>query len=74
MRMNSDVGTCMDHTGLDQLTGHEVNVVRHLGQRKPERGLDQLFKPETDFEVLKPLPAADRQDLIGSNCDDDTAP
>jgi hypothetical protein len=59
----------MYHTGLDQFTGEEVYVAKHLRDRKLQRALLQFFKPENYFEVRQALSAAGRSDLIGAGCD-----
>ena len=64
-----DIATCMYHTGIDPMTGNEVQVVKALKDRKKQRALLQFFKPENWFEVRAALLEAGRADLIGKGCD-----
>ncbi|MEZ5975509.1 MAG: YgiQ family radical SAM protein [Planctomycetota bacterium] len=61
-----DIATCMYHTGLDPMTGKEVQTVRKLHDRQVQRALMQYFAPENYFLVREALEAAGRTDLIGS--------
>ncbi len=69
MRIVFDIATCMYHTGLDPFTGEAVYTAKHLRDRKLQRALLQLFKPENYFEVREALLKAGRGDLIGAGCD-----
>jgi len=51
MRMASDIATALYYTGIDPFTGQEVNVARHLRDRKLQRAVLQFFKPENYFMV-----------------------
>ncbi len=64
-----DIATCMYYTGIDPMTGNEVQVARGLRDRKMQRALMQFFKPENYFMVREALLKAGRGDLIGSGCD-----
>ena len=64
-----DIATCMYHTGIDPMTGKEVQVVKALKDRKKQRALLQFFKPENWFDVRAALLEAGRADLIGKGCD-----
>jgi hypothetical protein len=64
-----DIATCMYYTGLDPFTRQEVHVARGLRDRKMQRALTQLFKPENYFIVREALLKAGRGDLIGNGCD-----
>jgi hypothetical protein len=57
------------YTGIDAFTKEEAYVARHLRDRKLQRALLQIFKPENYFEVRKALEEAGRTDLIGNGCD-----
>jgi hypothetical protein len=67
MRTASDIARCMYDAGLDPCAGQEVDVARHLKDRKLQRTLPQFFKPEIWFEVCQALLAAGRGDLIPAN-------
>src|SRR3989440_4734401 len=64
-----DIATCMYYTGLDPFTKQPVSTARNLKDRKLQRALLQVFKPENWFTVREALLQAGRQDLIGSGCD-----
>jgi hypothetical protein len=57
MRMASDIAT-MYHTGLAPFTGEEVYFAKNLRDRKLQRALLQVFKPENSFEVRQALSAS----------------
>ena len=61
-----DIATCMYHTGLDPMTGEDVNVPRGARERRLQRALLQFFKPENYNDVRQALEEAGRMDLIGS--------
>jgi hypothetical protein len=69
MRITSDIGTCLWHTGRDRFTGKGVYVAKGLKDRKMQGALMQFFKPENRFTVREALIEAKRTDLIGSGCD-----
>jgi Domain of unknown function (DUF3362) len=58
----------MYYTGIDPFSKQEVYVARNLRDRKLQRALLQLFKPENYFEVRKALEQAGRADMIGGGC------
>jgi uncharacterized radical SAM protein YgiQ len=60
-----DIATCMYHTGIDPMTGQEVEVAKGARQRRLQRALLQFFLPERYPEVREALIEAGRQDLIG---------
>jgi uncharacterized radical SAM protein YgiQ len=64
-----DLAAAMYHTGIDPLTMKPVHVAKNLRDRKVQRALLQVFKPENYFVVRKALIEAGRKDLIGSGCD-----
>jgi hypothetical protein len=55
------------YTGVDPFSKQEVYVARNLRDRKLQRTLLQLFKPDIYFEVRKALEQAGRTDLIGGS-------
>jgi len=59
----------MWYTGIDPMSGEEVQTARYLRDREVQRALMQFFKPENWFDVRDALVAAGRQDLIGGGCD-----
>lgn len=64
-----DIATCMYYTGVDPMTGKEVETAKALKDRKKQRALLQFFKAENWFEVRAALLEAGRADLIGKGCD-----
>ena len=56
-------------TGVDPFTKQAVYIARGLRDRKMQRALMQVFKPENWFTVREALIQAGRADLIGSGCD-----
>jgi Domain of unknown function (DUF3362) len=55
---------------LDPFTKQEVFIARNLRDRKLQRALLLLFKPENYFEVREaPLQTGRQQDLMGGGCD-----
>lgn len=64
-----DIATCMYYTGIDPMTGEEVQIPKTLRDRKMQRALLQFFKPQNYFEVRNALETAGRADLIGQGCD-----
>src|SRR5688572_2299053 len=69
MQASRDIATCMYYTGIDPMSGKEVQVARNLRDRKLQRALMQFFKPENYFEVREALLEAGWSDLIGGGCD-----
>ncbi len=69
MQMSRDVATCMYYTGLNPFTKKPVQVAKGLHDRKLQRALMQLFKPQNYFAVREALLQAGRADLIGNGCD-----
>ncbi|QVL34857.1 YgiQ family radical SAM protein [Telmatocola sphagniphila] len=64
-----DIATCMWYTGIDPMTRKPVKIASKLSDRKLQRALLQLFKPENYFAVREALIEAKRTDLIGDGCD-----
>ena len=64
-----DIATCMWYTGVDPMTGKQVEIAKGVRDRKSQRALMQFFKPSNYFEVRDALIEAGRADLIGNGCD-----
>ncbi len=64
-----DVATCMYHTGIDPMTREEVYVAKGAHERRLQRSLLQIHKPENYFDVREALQQAGREDLIGDGPD-----
>ncbi len=60
-----DIATRMYYTGIDPFTKMPVKIARGMRDRKMQRVLMQLFKPENWFTVREALIEAGRGDLIG---------
>jgi hypothetical protein len=69
IRRAPDLATALCYTGGDPFTGKEVYVAKGLRDRKMQRALMQVFKPQNYFTVREALIQAGRQDLIGNGCD-----
>jgi hypothetical protein len=59
----------MYYTGIDLFTKQEVYLARQLRDRKLQRELVQLFKPENYILVREALLKAGCGDLVGGDCD-----
>ena len=73
MRPAPGIATCTYYAGIDPSTKKPVKIARNLRDRKLQRTLIPLSKPEYDFEVREALGCAGRADLIGG-CDGHVPP
>jgi Domain of unknown function (DUF3362) len=67
--MPHDIATALYYTGIDPFTKQQDYVAKGLRDRKMQRALMQVFKPENWFTVREARIQAGRRDLIGSGCD-----